>query len=256
MADINRNWTLYNVSKVYKYWQEYLFDWTMVDEYNTLLADVESAKSDMRVSIWNKWVTVPANAELNEYAWYIDQIQTVDDTLIGITWEITYWGTYSQWYYYDMYGIDWCVSYTFWDTVLIWYCWYYQDSNNYDYKDIHFLRRKKWQARTESLLQMWRQSSESFQTSWIAITRENNWESYLFTVKWRYIYSGYSWDYWHKWEIRYNVASDTFTVIWDTEVQATEDPWPNIVNDDMNLYTYSYEVTRQTRVALFTVNNS
>lgn len=33
------------------------------------------AKSDMQTSIINKWVTVPNTAKLDEYAWYIDQIQ-------------------------------------------------------------------------------------------------------------------------------------------------------------------------------------
>lgn len=33
------------------------------------------AKSDMQTSIWNKWVVVPNTAKLDEYAWYIDQIQ-------------------------------------------------------------------------------------------------------------------------------------------------------------------------------------
>lgn len=33
------------------------------------------AKADMQISIGNKWVTVPSTAKLDEYAWYIDQIQ-------------------------------------------------------------------------------------------------------------------------------------------------------------------------------------
>lgn len=33
------------------------------------------AKSDMKTSIENKWVSVPSDAKLDEYAWYIDQIQ-------------------------------------------------------------------------------------------------------------------------------------------------------------------------------------
>lgn len=41
------------------------------------------AKSDIQISIWNKWVAVPSSAKLDEYSSYIDQIQTCwwDDIL-------------------------------------------------------------------------------------------------------------------------------------------------------------------------------
>ena len=82
MADINENWVLYNTGKAYKNWQEYLFDWTMLSEYNTLQqqyadyqASIDSIQADLKTSIEGKWVTVPTTAKLDEYPWYIDQIQ-------------------------------------------------------------------------------------------------------------------------------------------------------------------------------------
>lgn len=88
MADVYRDWVLYNVGKAIKNWTEYPFDWTMLSEYNALQTSVDSAKESMRISIWNKWVVVPSSAGLNEYAWYIDQIQTCwwDDVLSYMSW--------------------------------------------------------------------------------------------------------------------------------------------------------------------------
>ncbi len=41
---------------------------------------LQNAKSSIRTSIQNKWVTVPSSAKLDTYSWYVDQIQT------GIWW--------------------------------------------------------------------------------------------------------------------------------------------------------------------------
>lgn len=84
MADVNQNTTLYNVWKIYKNWQEYMLDWTMLSEYNTLqqqYSDYQSSingiQANLKTSIENKWVTVPSSAALSTYPSYINQISTV-----------------------------------------------------------------------------------------------------------------------------------------------------------------------------------
>lgn len=76
MADVYRDWVLYNTSKAYKNWQEYIFDWTMLNEYNQLVTYYDTVQWQLRTSIVNKWVDVPASAPISDYPWYIDQIQT------------------------------------------------------------------------------------------------------------------------------------------------------------------------------------
>ena len=44
MADVYRDWILYNVGKAIKNWNEYPFDWTMLAEYNQLSNYMDSAK--------------------------------------------------------------------------------------------------------------------------------------------------------------------------------------------------------------------
>lgn len=39
---------------------------------------LQTAKANIKTSIENKWVTVPANATLDSYSWYIDQIEKWD----------------------------------------------------------------------------------------------------------------------------------------------------------------------------------
>lgn len=77
MADVYQNWVLYNVWKAIKNWTEYPFDWTMLNEYNQLVTYYDTAQQQIRTSIINKWVNVPANATIDTYPWYIDQIDTV-----------------------------------------------------------------------------------------------------------------------------------------------------------------------------------
>ena len=76
MADVYQNWTLYNVGKAIKNWTEYPFDWTMLNEYNQLVSYYDNVKWELRTSIINKWVDVPASASIDTYPWYIDQIKT------------------------------------------------------------------------------------------------------------------------------------------------------------------------------------
>lgn len=84
MADVYRDWVLYNVGKAIKNWTEYPFDWTMLNEYNALQQeytayqwDIASIQANLRTSIQNKWVSVPANAPFNTYPSYVDQILAV-----------------------------------------------------------------------------------------------------------------------------------------------------------------------------------
>lgn len=53
---------------------------TIASEINRL----EAAKSDIKTSIEGKWVSVPVNAKIDEYSWYIDQITTGFSNLGGV----------------------------------------------------------------------------------------------------------------------------------------------------------------------------
>ena len=64
MADVYRDWVLYNVGKAIKNWTEYPFDWTMLTEYNQLNQqyiayqwDMATIQANLRTSIQNKWVS-------------------------------------------------------------------------------------------------------------------------------------------------------------------------------------------------------
>lgn len=263
MADVYQNWILYNVGKAIKNGNEYSFDWTMLNEYNQLQqqysdyqSSIDGIQANLKTSIENKWVEVPTNATLAQYPSYIDQIKTIEDTPAGITWSQLYWWTYSVWKYQDIGSLDWCVSYATDDLVLIWYMWNWQTYDNYDQKDIHFLRWKKWvSSRQSSSLDMGTWTTYSFFNEWMYITKENDWASYLFTAKARYSTDGTS-DWRYRGQIRYTVSSDTFTNLGTTNTSSVTDPWPDIVDDDMMLYTSSYETSGQTRVALFTLKNA
>lgn len=260
MADVYQNWILYNVGKAIKSWTEYPFDWTMLNEYNQLQQQYSDYQNNINIIQWNlktsienKWVEIPDSAALVQYPSYIDQIETIDDTPVGITWSQVYWWMYSVWSRQDIYWIDWCASYATDNLVLIWYMWSWETYDNYDQKDVHFLRRKKWTAgRKESVFDMGTGTSYTFANQWITITRENDWASYLFTVKARYITNGTN-DWRYRGQIRYTVSTDTFTNLGSTDVSAASDPWPDIVNDDMNLYESSYEKSSESRTALFTL---
>lgn len=52
MADIYRDWVLYNTSKAYKNWQEYLFDWTLLAEYNQLQERYNQLQEAYEAALW------------------------------------------------------------------------------------------------------------------------------------------------------------------------------------------------------------
>ena len=55
MADIYRDWVLYNVGKATKNGQDYQFDWTMLSEYNQLLEQYQ--QEILKWDFWRKWQT-------------------------------------------------------------------------------------------------------------------------------------------------------------------------------------------------------
>ena len=215
---------------------------------------LQTAKSNIEAAIESKWVTVPDSAKLDTYNTYINQIKTTSGTPIEITGSQVYWWLYSVWKNQDVYWIDWCASYMVWDIVLIWYVWDWQTYDNYDQKDVHFIRWKKSSARKESTFDMGTWTSYTFSSQWIYITRENDWASYLFTAIARYI-TDWTNDWRYKWQIRYTVSTDTFTNLGSTNTSAQSNPRPDIVDDDMNLYSSSYEKSSTARTALFTLRN-
>lgn len=212
------------------------------------------AKADIKTAIQGKWVTVPASAKLDTYDDYISQIKTIDDSPIGVAWTVTYWGLYGVGRYQDIWWLDWCVSYAVWDVVLIWYVGNRQTSDNYDQKDVHFVRRKEWQPRKEWGADMWAGTSYSFYNEWIYLTKEDNWASYLLTAFARYSTSGTN-DWRYRGQIRYTVATDTFTALAVEDSSSINNPWPIPTDDDMWLYTAWSETSNRSRAALFTLVN-
>lgn len=209
------------------------------------------AKADIKTAIQGKWVVVPSSAKLDTYDDYVSQIKTIDDSPIWITWDVTYWGFYSAGRNQGIDWLDWCVSYAVWDIVLIWYVGNYYTNDYYEYKDVHFVRWKKGQARKDESSSMWRGTDYSFVNEWIYLTREDNWASYLLTAFARYVTDG-AYDWWYRWQIRYTVATDTFTIVSTSNASTVDNPWEIPTNNDMWLYTAWYETTMTTRIALFT----
>ena len=77
---------------------------------------LQNAKSSIRNSIQNKWVSVPADAKLDLYAQYIDQIQAWEDEVmaylgwvLSINWGMIYVNSRDRAYdrYSDFTNIDW-----------------------------------------------------------------------------------------------------------------------------------------------------
>lgn len=63
MADIYRDWVLYNVGKAIKNGQDYQFDWTMLPEYNQLLEQYQ--QEILKWDFWRKWQT-------SSYEWNVN----------------------------------------------------------------------------------------------------------------------------------------------------------------------------------------
>ena len=104
---------------------------------------LQDAKACIRDSIQNKDVTVPAEATLDEYPWYIAQIKHTDYSC----WTPAYWlkATVNL----EWYSNNWlCKLYSeiTWDWVVTWLfgnLWWMWDSNC-DYMDFYFLSKKPW----------------------------------------------------------------------------------------------------------------
>lgn len=213
------------------------------------------AKADIKTAIENKWVTVPSSAKLDTYDTYIDQISSTEQPPLSITWAISYGGLVNITAANSVGGILWCASYTTNNLVLVWYIWTYTTQTGYDYADVHFIRRKPWVDYVVSWWTAWYNYGE-FEQYECCITKENDWASYLFTTKSTYK-STWAEKKWMRCQIRYTVATDTFTTLTKSElVDAYTDPWADIVNDDMHLYTADYEIGGTSRVALFNYQNN
>ncbi len=209
------------------------------------------AKADIKTAIQWKWVTVPVSAKLDAYDDYISQIETISDSPLGITWAITYWGLYSVGRNQDIWWLDWCVSYAVGDIVLIWYVGNWQTYDNYDQKDVHFIRRKEWQSRKEWSAGMWTGTLYSFYNEGIYLTKEDNWASYLLTAFARYSTDGtYDWRY--RSQIRYTVATDTFTALSTDNTTSINNPRTIPTDNDMGLYAAWSDMSMTTRAVLFT----
>lgn len=134
------------------------------------------AKSDIKTSIENKWVSVPSSAKLDTYSWYIDQIKTwmwwlevfIPQTLIiidaisnsnaspGMRETIYDWYSLEEdaYYHYFWYRDDddtaedwykiWAISKTAW-TDLQFHTWFasYRNGDNNSYTRIVSRRMKK-----------------------------------------------------------------------------------------------------------------
>lgn len=153
MADVYRDWTLYNVGKAIKNWTEYPFDWTMLSEYNQLNQqyiayqwDMATIQANLRTSIQNKWVTVPASAAFNTYPSYVDQI----DTTWWVPWIV--WSTpvrsmvKSVWNYQERYHMLWYLSYSVGEYLFVVACYSWLTRDNYDQYVISIFKRKRWDS--------------------------------------------------------------------------------------------------------------
>lgn len=141
MADVYQNWTLYNVGKAIKNWTEYPFDWTMLNEYNQLVSYYDNVKWELRTSIINKWVNVPASASIDTYPWYIDQIKTETPFLstMPLRCLLGYW----QWNsgYRDSMSCP--LSFTYWD-YMFWAIQWATYNSSQDYFQWNFFAYKEW----------------------------------------------------------------------------------------------------------------
>ena len=206
------------------------------------------AKADIATSIWNKWVTVPSATKLDWYSSLIDQIKTIEDTPIEVTWSQVYWGLFTIWDYQYMRWIDGCVSYATDNLVLIWYMGTWQTYDHYDQKDCHFIRWKKWvSSRKDTERSMWTGATYSFYNNGLYLTKESD-NSYLFTANAYYDTDGAT-DWYYVTQIRYTVDTDTFTIV--QSWTGTERPTQN----DMNLYNATFEKSDNARTALFNLRN-
>lgn len=142
MADVYRNWILYNVGKAIKNWTEYPFDWTMLSEYNQLQAYYDSAKQQIRTSIINKWVAVPNDALLSTYPSYIDQIVTWEIEGIFVPASFTTPSQYASSYAFVVDNL--CDTTRADDSEYFRYFWYRDDSSSENHYRIWVRNKTVW----------------------------------------------------------------------------------------------------------------
>lgn len=109
------------------------------------------AKWDIRISIWNKWVSVPSSAKLDDYSAYIDQIQqgSWDDILsyfsgiLSVDWDMIYISRSD--------GVNnryWDYSWTDWNNLLMAKPYEYEDysstGHSQIYTNVDLIALPKW----------------------------------------------------------------------------------------------------------------
>ena len=83
MADIYRDWVLYNVGKATKNGQDYQFDWTMLSEYNQLLEQYQ--QEILKWDFWRKWQTS---------SWSTSSFNDAENILVKRDWRSRDWTVY------------------------------------------------------------------------------------------------------------------------------------------------------------------
>lgn len=104
---------------------------------------LQTAKADIKTSVGCKWVTIPANAKLDQYAGYIDQIKVPDYSC----WTAAYWLKATLWMCW--YWSGWlCTQYSEinseWNVVWLFSSHWWMWSSDCDHQWFHFLRKEQW----------------------------------------------------------------------------------------------------------------
>ena len=240
MVDVYQNWVLYNVGKAIKNGTEYLFDWTMLNEYNQLVLYYDTVKWELRTSIINKWVDVPASASIDTYPWYIDQIDTwvpVEEFDIAesmSTWVIL--GTVDADYqndYYPYWTWAWLCCSVWWYVFMVWAWWTSSDISGTTRRYVHNL----WIY----YKQIWSATWSLCKTSWLKDVRD--WNFGGLTLSWVYVESDSSivikminqctsTTYYFKW------------VIWSNSISSTSE---TVGEDLANYKIYNCETASKSR---------
>ena len=193
------------------------------------------AKSDMQISIWNKWVIVPNSAKLDEYAWYIDQIQTwvPQEDYDAVKWVVN--GL--QLYPYRVTSeprppsVFWLYSF-FQDGVPYW-CVLSRDSWYDDSYDRLFVCFRKRSGYDIEYLTVWAWSSNSGTINEIQCRKTDTSLRYFFTYT--YVNNPYTWNVSY-----FLVQMDWVFSTWANPVLTSTTQWPSTRISDYTIDTTGY----------------
>lgn len=228
MADVYQNWVLYNVGKAIKNWTEYSFDWTMLNEYNQLVAYYDAAQQQIRTSIINKWVNVPANATIDTYPWYIDQIQTwVPQSNYNTVVSVSKWAVLgypdisytadNYWFWWNSYLCK------IWNNIFMLGVYWYRYADRYNHE--HFSSylwiyyKLEW-ANSWSRCRDYLWTSESSSYTWATISINNpvyinsDW-SVNMNITIEAWWTGEMYNQYKKWTIGTNTIADSTSLSWE-----------------------------------------